>query len=149
MYTASRMVSALDQSAHTKLKFRQPGQGADTDLKKRDLHSELEARERKHIAKTRGINFEEEREKDLLFLEAAPASNGATKALVPKALDADAASEASSESSRYDCDANCSTDADKPCLCLLSCPHARQRFTSALQVLTSSSLDLPFDPGFA
>jgi hypothetical protein len=77
------------------MKFRQDGQGAETELKaksKEDMRMALEAKERKHTAKTKGINldFDEERKKDLLLLEQATtnAAQGAVK-LVPKAVDAD------------------------------------------------------------
>jgi len=36
-------------AAHTKMKFRQTGQAAPSELKKRDLRKELEERERKHL----------------------------------------------------------------------------------------------------
>ncbi|KAI0364952.1 Cwf15/Cwc15 cell cycle control protein [Pilatotrama ljubarskyi] len=51
----SRQFSVRDMAAHTKLKFRQPGQTSAADLAKRDLRAELlaaeaEARERKRKA---------------------------------------------------------------------------------------------------
>lgn len=109
MYTQSRMRSALDQTSHTKLKFRQTGQGANADLAARDLRAELAEKERQAAAKAKGIDFEEERKRDLQLLEAAPKAEGAMHALVPKAVDADAESEESSESSRWVC-ASCGMD---------------------------------------
>eukprot|EP00744_Colponema_vietnamica_P010089 GILI01014286.1.p1 GENE.GILI01014286.1~~GILI01014286.1.p1 ORF type:complete len:247 (-),score=70.35 GILI01014286.1:187-927(-) len=54
-----RGFSARDLPAHTKLKYRAPGQGSDYDLKGRDLRSELEEKERQHFAsKKRGRDEE-------------------------------------------------------------------------------------------
>ncbi|KAK7691910.1 hypothetical protein QCA50_005315 [Cerrena zonata] len=51
----SRQFSVRDMAAHTKLKFRQPGQTSADEVKKRDLRAELlaaeqEARDRKRKA---------------------------------------------------------------------------------------------------
>lgn len=74
------------------MKFRQEGQGAEAELikqTKEDMRMALEAKERKHVAKTKGIDFEEERKKDLLLLEQAPMNAADAVRLVPKAIDAD------------------------------------------------------------
>ena len=70
---------------------------------KEDMRIALEAKERKHLSKTKGINFEEERKKDLLLLEAPSIAEGAVK-LVPKAIDADDEEEEDPESSDDDDD---------------------------------------------
>eukprot|EP01041_Mallomonas_annulata_P010259 gene10259-21404_t len=46
----SRHMSAKDQPAETKLKFRQSGQSTQDDMRTKDLRSELEERERVHLA---------------------------------------------------------------------------------------------------
>eukprot|EP00879_Flechtneria_rotunda_P004502 GHRR01004757.1.p1 GENE.GHRR01004757.1~~GHRR01004757.1.p1 ORF type:complete len:233 (+),score=66.31 GHRR01004757.1:293-991(+) len=106
IFAPSRQVSAKNQAAHTKLKFRQEGQSAPHELKDQDLKAQLEAKERQHFQKTKGIAFEEERKNDLLLLEAAPVDdaggNGSSRALIPNArdaddVDADASSDGSSD----------------------------------------------------
>lgn len=91
IFAPSRQVSAKNQAAHTKLKFRQEGQNAPHELEQQDLKAHLEAKERKHFQKTKGINFEEERKADLELLEAAPPDDagGSSRALIPNAKDAD------------------------------------------------------------
>jgi len=42
----SRQISKLSLASHTKLKFRQPGQGSSSDVQKRDLRVELAVAER-------------------------------------------------------------------------------------------------------
>mmetsp|Transcript_17550 Transcript_17550/g.30113 ORF Transcript_17550/g.30113 Transcript_17550/m.30113 type:complete len:234 (+) Transcript_17550:75-776(+) len=94
-YVASRMMSAKNMPGQMTMKFRQVGQSAPSELRGRDLEdmrADLEERERK--AANKGIDFEEERKKDLAFLEAAPTAGDGGKALalkplVPKAADAD------------------------------------------------------------
>ncbi|KIJ52563.1 hypothetical protein M422DRAFT_58698 [Sphaerobolus stellatus SS14] len=49
----SRQYSSRDMAAHTKLKFRQPGQTSTTDLAKRDLRAELIAAEQEVREKKR------------------------------------------------------------------------------------------------
>ncbi|KAA1476982.1 Cwf15/Cwc15 cell cycle control protein [Dentipellis sp. KUC8613] len=49
----SRQFSVRDMAAHTKLKFRQPGQTSTSDVKKRDLRAELLAAEADARAKKR------------------------------------------------------------------------------------------------
>jgi len=82
---------------------RQEGQGTAEEVGNQDLRAKLEEKERKHIAKTKGVNFEEERKKDMKLLEqigADPGGGGkAPKALIPKAADADDEDEDESESS--------------------------------------------------
>jgi protein CWC15 len=88
----SKQVSAKNQAAHTKLKFRQEGQAAPHELQeKEDLKAKLEAKEREHFKK-KGISFEEQRKQDLQLLEAAPpdeGGGGSGRALMPYAKDAD------------------------------------------------------------
>lgn len=94
-------------ASHTKLKFRQDGQSSVNDVSQKDLRSQLEDKERKHIAKTKGINFEEERKKDMLLLEQGvgeTAGGKAPRALVPKAIDADDEDDPESGSSSDDDD---------------------------------------------
>eukprot|EP01128_Nolandella_sp_AFSM9_P005732 TRINITY_DN2836_c0_g1_i1.p1 TRINITY_DN2836_c0_g1~~TRINITY_DN2836_c0_g1_i1.p1 ORF type:complete len:227 (+),score=78.70 TRINITY_DN2836_c0_g1_i1:57-737(+) len=67
----SRQTSAKDQSAHTKLHYRQEGQNGPTELKNRDFKAELEARERK--AKRALEDADESRDSKRQKLEAAPA----------------------------------------------------------------------------
>jgi len=73
----SRQFSARDMAAHTKLKFRQPGQTATSDVKKRDLRTELlaaeqEARDKKR--KAQGLPVEAAASSSALALEGASAS---------------------------------------------------------------------------
>lgn len=95
IFAPSRQVSAKNQAAHTKLKFRQEGQAAPHELKNQDLKAKLEAKEKKHFQKAKGISFEEERKKDLELLESAPpdegggGGGGSGRALMPHAKDAD------------------------------------------------------------
>ena len=42
----SQQISKLSLASHTKLKFRQPGQGSTSDVARRDLRAELAAAER-------------------------------------------------------------------------------------------------------
>uniref|UniRef100_A0A7R9YSH8 Cwf15/Cwc15 cell cycle control protein n=1 Tax=Chlamydomonas euryale TaxID=1486919 RepID=A0A7R9YSH8_9CHLO len=95
--------SVHNMPGHTNLKFRQEGQGTAEEVGNQDLRAKLEEKERKHIAKTKGVNFEEERKKDMKLLEqigADPGGGGkAPKALIPKAADADDEDEDESESS--------------------------------------------------
>ncbi|KZO92285.1 Cwf15/Cwc15 cell cycle control protein [Calocera viscosa TUFC12733] len=58
----TRQFSARDMAAHTKLKFRQPGQGGTSDVQKRDLRAELLAAEeeaRRKKRKAEGLPEEE------------------------------------------------------------------------------------------
>jgi len=56
--------SAKDQAAHTKLKYRTPGQASSSDMIHRDLAAELERREREFVAeKNKHIADIEEEEK--------------------------------------------------------------------------------------
>ncbi|GLC44620.1 hypothetical protein PLESTB_001326600 [Pleodorina starrii] len=105
IFKPSVAVSAKNLPAHTKLKFRQEGQSSVEDVRAKDLRAELEAKERKHFAKKSGApsDFEEERQRDLKLLEAAP-PDGQTRQLVPKAIDADDEDPESSESSSDDDD---------------------------------------------
>jgi len=97
------MRSAKDQAAHTQLKFRQEGQAAQTELQKRDLRAALQEKEQAHFAKSKGVNFEEERKKDLQLLEAAPPEEeGRRRDLIPRAADADDADDDSGSSSDDD-----------------------------------------------
>lgn len=99
IFAPSQQVSAKNLPSHTKLKFRQEGQGAPLELTaSRDLRAELLDKERKHFLKTRPTNFDEEREEDLRLLSAAPPAGApdedgggghAARPLVPRAADAD------------------------------------------------------------
>jgi len=60
LFVASRARSAKDQPAQLSMKFRGEGQGARGELDGKDLKAELEAKEREHLRKTKGINFEGE-----------------------------------------------------------------------------------------
>ncbi|MEW5302110.1 MAG: hypothetical protein WDW36_004920 [Sanguina aurantia] len=89
-FVKSKQVSSKNAPGQTTLKFRVEGQGTGAEVNKRDLRAELEAKELKHRAKVGGAAFEEERQRDLLLLEAGPGDGGrAAKQLVPKAIDAD------------------------------------------------------------
>uniref|UniRef100_A0A7S3RAR0 Cwf15/Cwc15 cell cycle control protein n=1 Tax=Dunaliella tertiolecta TaxID=3047 RepID=A0A7S3RAR0_DUNTE len=95
-YAPSKQQSVHNMPGHTKLKFRQEGQAAPSELQKKDLRAQIEERERMHFAKAKGVNFEDERKRDLALLEAGPAADGggaggkgAPKPLIPKAADAD------------------------------------------------------------
>ncbi|KAI8472864.1 MAG: Pre-mRNA-splicing factor Cwf15/Cwc15 [Monoraphidium minutum] len=93
-FVASRARSAKDQPAQLSMKFRGTGQAARGDLEGKDLKAELEAKEREHMRKTKGVDFEEERKKDLELLEAAAPEDGGgggggARTLVPRAQDAD------------------------------------------------------------
>ncbi|KAG1681030.1 hypothetical protein FOA52_009990 [Chlamydomonas sp. UWO 241] len=108
-------VPSIQRSVHshpgqTKLKFRQDGQGGVAEVgDKEELRSKLEEKERKNAAKLKGVDFEEERKKDLKLLEAGAADAGgaggrAQKALIPKAADADDEDEDDDEGSSSDDD---------------------------------------------
>uniref|UniRef100_A0A7S0RTB5 Cwf15/Cwc15 cell cycle control protein n=1 Tax=Chlamydomonas leiostraca TaxID=1034604 RepID=A0A7S0RTB5_9CHLO len=103
-YVPSRMMSAKNLPGHTKLKYRQEGQASAEEIAKKDLRSQLEEKERKHQEKTKGINFEEERKRDLELLQAEPADAGRAKQLIPKAADADDEDEGDESSSSSDDD---------------------------------------------
>eukprot|EP00798_Chlamydomonas_sp_ICE-L_P009985 gene9985-7866_t len=108
MFVGSKMRSAKDQAGHTKLKFRQFGQNSKAEIAAKDLRAELEINERK-AAKKEGIDFEEERKKDLLLLTGeadagGSASRAPPRALVPKAADADDEDEDAESSSSSDGD---------------------------------------------
>jgi len=101
-FKPSIQVSAKNLPGHTKLKFRQEGQNNIDELAKKDLRAELEAKERSHFSKKLGVDFEEERKKDIQLLEQSAGGEGgskAPKALVPKAIDADDEDEPESGSS--------------------------------------------------
>lgn len=107
VFAPSTFFRAKDQVAHTKLKFRQPGQNATEDLNKKDLRAELEDKERKHFRAKGGSDFEEQRQADLKLLEAPDIGTGLggkPKVLQPKAVDADEENEELSESSSDDDD---------------------------------------------
>ena len=58
-FKASIQTSAKNLPGHTKLKFRQTGQNTEAELQHMDLKAELEAKERKHFNKSKGmIEFE-------------------------------------------------------------------------------------------
>jgi hypothetical protein len=58
-FKPSIQTSAKNLPGHTKLKFRQTGQNSEAELQHMDLKAELEAKERKHFAKSKGmIEFE-------------------------------------------------------------------------------------------
>ncbi len=59
-FKPSIQVSSKNLPGHTKLKFRQQGQGAVDEVRERDLRAELEEKERKHFAKKSGSTFEGE-----------------------------------------------------------------------------------------
>lgn len=92
LFVPSKQVSAKNQAAQTKLKFRQEGQSAPHELEKQDLKAKLEAQEREHFKK-KGISFEDQRKQDLQLLEAAPpeegGGGGGGRSLMPYARDAD------------------------------------------------------------
>lgn len=48
----SSAFSSLDLPAHTKLKFRQPGQATGEELQRKDLRAELEQKEQQEAAKS-------------------------------------------------------------------------------------------------
>lgn len=111
IYAPSRMQSVKDLPGQTKLKFRQPGQNTEDELRAGDMRSTLEEKERKHFLKTKSTNFEEEREEDLRLLESAAAAagdggggGGAPRTLVPKAVDADDEDDADDSDSSDDDD---------------------------------------------
>ncbi|GBF95573.1 hypothetical protein Rsub_08554 [Raphidocelis subcapitata] len=92
LFVASRARSSKDAPAHLNLKFRGKGQAGSGDLDGKDLRAELEAKEREHLRKTKGVDFGEERKRDLALLEAATAPDeggGAARTLIPRAQDAD------------------------------------------------------------
>ncbi|GFH29266.1 uncharacterized protein HaLaN_27902, partial [Haematococcus lacustris] len=101
-YVPSVMMSAKNLPGHTHLKFRQAGQASASDLEAKDLRAELESNERQHFTKKNGINFEEERQRDLALLEAPPVGSIQAKALIPKAVDADDEDEPEPSSSDSD-----------------------------------------------
>lgn len=65
------IVSGKDQTAHTRLKFRQPGQGTAEDIRAKDLKYELELKEQKHeFEKNKAFNtlLNEEKKVDVALL---------------------------------------------------------------------------------
>ncbi len=57
-YAPSKMQSVKDMPSMQQLKFRQDGQGSVAELRRKDLLSELEDKERQHAQKTRPSQFE-------------------------------------------------------------------------------------------
>lgn len=113
IFAPSKQLSAKNNPAHTKLKFRQEGQNAPHELKSQDLKALLEEKERAHFKKAKGINFDEERKKDLALLEAAPpdeggggGGGGGGRALMPHAKDADDADADADDSSSDESDSD-------------------------------------------
>jgi hypothetical protein len=58
MFVASRARSAKDQPGQLSMKVRGAGQATAADLDGKDLKAELEAKEREHMRKVKGVNFE-------------------------------------------------------------------------------------------
>mmetsp|Transcript_13009 Transcript_13009/g.39387 ORF Transcript_13009/g.39387 Transcript_13009/m.39387 type:complete len:233 (-) Transcript_13009:222-920(-) len=101
IFVPSRMTSAKDAAAHTKLKFRQDGQNSQADLKRENqakIKAALLENERKHFSKGKDA-FEEERNEDLKLLQASAGDDDGKpgKLLVPKAADADDADASASD----------------------------------------------------
>lgn len=108
IFVPSRMTSAKDAAAHTKLKFRQEGQNSQAELK-RDLRAELLQKEHKHFSGKGDDDFEEQRKEDLKLLETAAAAGEdgkPAKLLVPKAIDADDADDTASDDDSDDGDSD-------------------------------------------
>ena len=59
-FAPSKMQSVKDMPGQTHLKFRQDGQGSVAELRRKDLLSELQEKERKHFLKTKPSQFEGE-----------------------------------------------------------------------------------------
>lgn len=87
-YAPSSLVRAKDINAGGALKLRSDLDGSTSSAAA--LRAELEARERKHMREQRAAEFDEEKEKDVLLLEAR--DKGGTT-LVPNDADADDASD--------------------------------------------------------
>jgi len=104
IFAPSTAHSAKDQVSHTKMKFRQIGQGAKGELRDRDLKAELELKEAKHLRDK--FDFEEEKADDLKLLESGGDGGGRPKMLVPKAIDADESEEDGSDSDDNDDDSD-------------------------------------------
>jgi len=102
VYVPTRTYSAKDVRHHTKLKVRQSGQNAPSDLKNKDLKKDLAARERKLLKKKGEIEEDEEGQPKLLTH---------TKA-VPKSIDADDSDSDSDSSSDSDSESE-DEDADE------------------------------------
>lgn len=67
----SRGVCAKDQAAHTRLKFRQPGQSTQDDIKNSDLKYDLDRKEQEYVAqKNKAITMilQEEKKIDVPLL---------------------------------------------------------------------------------
>ena len=65
------IISAKDQIAHTKLKFRQPGQNTVEEVQQKDLRSKLEEKELQHEMekdKTMALLLQEEKKADVSTL---------------------------------------------------------------------------------
>ncbi|ORY80285.1 Pre-mRNA-splicing factor Cwf15/Cwc15 [Leucosporidium creatinivorum] len=65
----SKIYSSRDLAAHTRLKFRQPGQGSTSDIARRDLKAELLAAERESAARKAKGQAGYVPDKTLLMLE--------------------------------------------------------------------------------
>lgn len=71
IYAPSRQTSKLDMPGQTQLKFRQPGQNTEEELRAgASLRSKLEEKERKHYLKTKSANFEGGQRADCRVLDA-------------------------------------------------------------------------------
>eukprot|EP01024_Parvocaulis_polyphysoides_P029675 TRINITY_DN2684_c0_g1_i1.p2 TRINITY_DN2684_c0_g1~~TRINITY_DN2684_c0_g1_i1.p2 ORF type:complete len:236 (-),score=56.16 TRINITY_DN2684_c0_g1_i1:703-1410(-) len=89
-YVPSVQQSALNLPAHTKLKFRQTGQGSEEELREKDLRAELTERETKHFLNLKSEkDFKALQERDLKLLESQMTLNNGNTTLIPKAIDAD------------------------------------------------------------
>jgi len=72
----SKQYSSRDLPGHKQLKYRQPGQNTNDDVKKRDLKDELEEREKKHFSeKNKSTSTEDEKqneEEEIIKIEGPP-----------------------------------------------------------------------------
>eukprot|EP00245_Coleochaete_scutata_P006133 TRINITY_DN20298_c0_g1_i1.p1 TRINITY_DN20298_c0_g1~~TRINITY_DN20298_c0_g1_i1.p1 ORF type:complete len:230 (-),score=74.71 TRINITY_DN20298_c0_g1_i1:618-1307(-) len=91
MFAPSQKYSSRELPSHTKLKTRKEGQDSISEIRERDLKSELLEKERKHFSareKERG-DYGEERRKPSGLLEAPGGKRDAEDRFAPKAIDAD------------------------------------------------------------
>eukprot|EP01025_Chloroclados_australasicus_P006160 TRINITY_DN12008_c0_g2_i4.p1 TRINITY_DN12008_c0_g2~~TRINITY_DN12008_c0_g2_i4.p1 ORF type:complete len:269 (+),score=48.54 TRINITY_DN12008_c0_g2_i4:88-807(+) len=108
-YVPSVQQSALNLPAHTKLKFRQAGQGSKDELQQKDLRAELISKETKHFLTLKSEkDFKALQEKDFKLLEAQSKDDelsvNGRSTLIPKAIDAD------DEDSNFDSESEDSDD---------------------------------------
>ncbi|PRP84305.1 putative Pre-mRNA-splicing factor cwc15 [Planoprotostelium fungivorum] len=96
----SQQIAARNLNSHTKLKFRQPGQGTKAEVQKKDLRQELEDKERKGKPQKEESSDSEDEQPEPKLLEAGEEN----AAPVEKNIDADDSDSGSSSDSDSESD---------------------------------------------